>query len=395
MLSHFALFGMEVHAGVYAQHDANGKETVQHKDSKSEILFCPAPARCYSSAAPLVGPRIEHDVSDVKLLGGRFMKIVTKFPYLGSWISEYCGDAADVDSRVAAASKAFGALRVCVFTSSSVTRTAKRMVYERLVLAILLCGYECWCLTELLFERLRVFHAQCVRVMSRVTLKHTRAHHLSTQALSQEMGVESIDYYFTRRQLRWVGHVARMDFDKLPRRMLSCWVPMRRPTGAPQMTYGRTLRKGLKKFNIKLDEWASLAADRALWSETLRLGYQPIRRSSRVALRGQQQRLQQRAPSRACSCGSCSACQRALFAMAAAVTQTTAPPPPPPPPLPLLPPPPPPPPPPPLPPPPPPLPPPPLPTPPPPPPPPPPPTPPTQYTRRGRAIALPLRYRHT
>ena len=44
-----------------------------------------------------------------------------------------------------------------------------------------------------------------------------------------------------RRQLRWVGHVRRMDYDRrLPRRMLSAWVRHPRPQGAPKMTYGRS-----------------------------------------------------------------------------------------------------------------------------------------------------------
>ena len=355
--AHFERFGMEVHAGVYEVNDAHGKVLEPFKDSKSEILFCAAPARCYSSAKPLVGPRIEHNTSDVKLPGGRFMKVVTKFPYLGSWVADNCGDAADVDSRVAAASRAFGALRVCVFASGSVTRAAKRITYERLVLAILLYGCECWCLTEELYDRLRVFHAQCVRVMSRVTRKHTWTHHISTHTLSQELGLDLIDDYVTRRQLRWAGHVARMPFDRLPRRMLSSWVPSRRPTGAPKMTYGRTLRKGLKKFSIELDSWTEQANDRALWSETLRLGRPAIRRSHRITQQRQQQSLRHTSSTR-CSCGLCSTCSRALFAMAAAVgtrvirppslplpTPTTpptpsllppTPPPPPPPPPPLL-----------------------------------------------------------
>ena len=161
----------------------------------------------------------------------------------------------------------------------------KRMVYERLVLAILLYGSECWCLTEELFARLRVFHAQCLRVMSRVTRKHTWDHHISTQELGQQLGLESIDVYVTRRQLRWLGHVSRMSFERLPRQMLSSWVPSDRPQGAPRMTYGRTINKALKKFNIDLDTWPQLAADRALWSETLRLGYPAIRRSRRIAQR--------------------------------------------------------------------------------------------------------------
>ena len=101
--AHFGDWGMEVHSGTYD----NAGNVV--KKSKSEILFCPAPARCYygphgahghTAAAPLDAV----DMSDVKLPGGRFMQVVTKFPYLGSWVAANCGDAEDVDSRVSAAS---------------------------------------------------------------------------------------------------------------------------------------------------------------------------------------------------------------------------------------------------------------------------------------------------
>ena len=57
--------------------------------------------------------------------------------------------------------------------------------------------------------------------------------------------------------------------------MLSAWVPQRRPTGAPTMTYGRSIFKALEKFNIDVARWPELAANRAAWRETLRTGLAP------------------------------------------------------------------------------------------------------------------------
>ena len=82
-------------------------------------------------------------------------------------------DATDVDSRIEAAGKAFGALRGCVLSSTHINMTAKRVVYEVLILAILLYGAESWSVTEEMLRRLRVFHARCVRAMCRVSRKHT------------------------------------------------------------------------------------------------------------------------------------------------------------------------------------------------------------------------------
>ena len=128
-----------------------------------------------------------------------------------------------------------------------------------------------------MLNRLRVFHARCVRSMCRVSRKHTWLHRISTGELEQRLGIDTIDMYLKRRQLRWAGHVARMDHgQRLPRRMLSSWVPHPRPHGAPPMTYGRSLDKALLEFNIDRRSWpAALAEDRAAWRETLRLGHPP------------------------------------------------------------------------------------------------------------------------
>ena len=144
------------------------------------------------------------------------------------------------------------------------------------MLSISLYGCETWSLTEVLNQRLRGMHAQHLRAMCRVTRTHTWQHHLSTQELGQRLGLDPIDTYVARRQLRWVGHVSRMDHEtRLPRRMLSSWVPQRRPTGAPTMTYGRSIFKAMEKFNIDSTRWHELASDRAAWRETLRTGLAP------------------------------------------------------------------------------------------------------------------------
>ena len=114
-------------------------------------------------------------------------------------------------------------------------------------MAILLYGSEHWCLTESMYRKLRVFHARCVRTICRVNLQHVRLHRISTAELLVRTGLNSIDVYITRRQLRWLGHVSRMPSDRLPRKMLTCWVNERHPLGAPEFTYGRGIYKNLKK----------------------------------------------------------------------------------------------------------------------------------------------------
>jgi hypothetical protein len=109
-----------------------------------------------------------------------------------------------------------------------------------------------------------------------VTRKHTWKHHISTEDLTRRHGLDTADFYVARRQLGWLGHVARMDYSRLPRRiMLSCWVAHPRPRGAPRMTYGRSVGKALDTFGLDHNKWPELAADRLAWRAMLRSGEPP------------------------------------------------------------------------------------------------------------------------
>ena len=57
-----------------------------------------------------------------------------------------------------------------------------------------------------------------------------------------------------KRQLRWAGHVARMSYERMPRKVLSSWVPNERPIGVPEFTYGRSLYKCLKDSGFEMAE---------------------------------------------------------------------------------------------------------------------------------------------
>ena len=264
VVAHFARWGMGVHVGHISP---DGKVA----ESKTEVLFCPAPASSYSDPTTFGNA----DLPNVELGGGTSFPVVPEFKYLGSYMAKDCSDTRDVDSRIEAAGKAFGALSECVFRSLKVNFAAKRRAYEALVLSVLLYGCECWSLTEVHLNRLRAFHHRCVRTICRVTLWHTWKRRITMTSLLNRAGLWTIDMYVSQRQLRWLGHVCRMDFDRLPRKMLSCWVDASRPRGAPQsVTYARGVYKAMGKFNIdrKIVDWPRIAQDRFLWASVLAHG---------------------------------------------------------------------------------------------------------------------------
>ena len=224
------------------------------KKSKTEAMHFPANH----------GQEAEEDTSDFPM-GGGTVHFTEKFKYLGSMISRNLSDEVDVDARIQKAGSAFGALRQSFFGSKAIPLKDKKIAYESIVLCVLLHGSESWALTKKLQDRLQKFHNRCVRTMCRVNRWHTWKKRISQENLEKRLGVMSMEQAIRSRQLRWAGHVMRMDYGRFPRKFISAWVEHPRRPGRPQFTYGHSLETQLRKASVDLTEWATLTQDREAW----------------------------------------------------------------------------------------------------------------------------------
>ena len=249
LIAHFAKFGLSIHVGS------------PEKESKTKILFVAAPNSTYAD------PKIfdNQNLSDVELGNRTFFPIVDNFEYLGSVLTRKCSDETEITKRITKASNAFGSIRKPIFNNKAITMNSKKRVYEGLILPILLYGAETWSLTEALYQKLRAFHHRCIRSMTNVNRRQMWEERISTNDLLNQMNLKKIDVYIVKRQLQWAGHVCRMEFERTPRKMMSCWVRNKRPIGCPLFTYGRSLKKALKLANIDDNDWHEMAIDRGMW----------------------------------------------------------------------------------------------------------------------------------
>ena len=101
--------------------------------------------------------------------------------------------------------------------------------------------------------------------MCKISRRRQRFHRISARYIHDKLGLHDIDTYIVRRHLRWLGHVARMPEDRLPRLFLTSWIRHRRANGCPHFTYARGVFKSLKKAGIDKNEWYELAQDRHTW----------------------------------------------------------------------------------------------------------------------------------
>lgn len=123
-------------------------------------------------------------------------------------------------------------------------------VYEPFVLSLLLQGVECWYLIERLFQNLHSLHNRCVPVMCYVNKMETCLFRKATSKLLQGLSLSPIYVYVSKRQLHWVVHAISMPQDCLSRKIISSWVCSKRPKSSPNLTYGRSPNKSLKKTDV-------------------------------------------------------------------------------------------------------------------------------------------------
>jgi hypothetical protein len=184
-------------------------------------------------------------VTDLLVTGG-FYTFTKQFKYLGSIISWDLKADADIAARLRSATGAFAQLKN-VLTDKCTALKERAHIYSTIVVCILLFGGENWAVREDLLKKLENFHNQCLRYMCHVTKKRQWKKKITTKSLNSRAGVTGIREMLAIKQLRWFGHIVRMENTRAPKMLLACWVPgVKRASGRPYQHIGHSIKKFLK-----------------------------------------------------------------------------------------------------------------------------------------------------
>ena len=224
-------------------HTATTEEIAKGEGSKTEFTYFPV-APHHPDADGLAD---EADVSPIELAPGKWVteakvkvdgRKILGFKYLGAVLTPCLRDDVEMRLRITAASKAFGALR-SVFKCASLSDRCKGTIFIAFVTSLLFYGCECWSTRCDIMQEVSVFFNTCVRRICRVGKVRMWRCHIRLDNLYKRLGIRSCVSYIEERTLRWLGHNARMQEERLPRLLLFGWSPRpdgARAGGAPQKT---------------------------------------------------------------------------------------------------------------------------------------------------------------
>ena len=188
------------------------------------------------------------------------VKKTEAFTYLGSKITE-CGKSTDeIKCRIGKAGSAFGSLNK-IMRARNINLRTKMNIYNATVLSILLYGSETWTITKVDSNKLDAFHHKCLRKVLGVTYRDR----IKNCDIIKRTKQQKISEIIRNRRLRWFGHVARMNDERFPKKVLA-WEPtMRRRPGRPRCSWKQNVTRDLKDMDTSWNDAMVEAKNRDVW----------------------------------------------------------------------------------------------------------------------------------
>ena len=147
------------------------------------------------------------------------------------------------------------------------SREAKLAVFRSLFKATLTYGQQSWILTERTRSRVQAAEMRFLRRIVGVT----RMDHIRNTDIRLDLGVEPLLLSVEKTQLRWFGHILRMDAERMARQ-ICCAVPdARRPVGRPRTRWKDQLIELCGRMEVAPDDIQTQAEDRIAWRHRISL----------------------------------------------------------------------------------------------------------------------------
>ncbi|KAL1447571.1 hypothetical protein WDU94_012383, partial [Cyamophila willieti] len=225
---------------------------------KSEYMTC---GRNNESTLPLV-------VND------QTFKKVKTFKYLGSLINDQNDKSVEIQARINAANKAYFSLQQ-VMKKRSLSKTFKIRLYRSNIIPVLLYGCEAQTYRLIDENKLLIFERKILRrIYGPIFDPTTDAWRiLKNREIEAKYAAPNIVQVMKERRLKFAGHVARMDEERMPRRVMVEGVNGRRSKGRPKLRWLDNIKKDVTEMGMNPDRWLEYAQDRHRWRSSVEQTY--------------------------------------------------------------------------------------------------------------------------
>ena len=162
-------------------------------------------------------------------------------------------------NRMGNASISLSKLQTHLWENRQVSLKVKCRVYRAVVLSTLLYGTETWPVYRYQVRKLHSFMMRHLRSIMGITWQDK----VTNVDILNRAGLPSMEDILIEKGLRWLGHVHRMENNRLPRQLLYSQLSEGlRNRGRPKLRFKDAMKRNMKARNIEPCSWQQIAEDR-------------------------------------------------------------------------------------------------------------------------------------
>ncbi|XP_030759925.1 uncharacterized protein LOC115885229 [Sitophilus oryzae] len=177
---------------------------------------------------------------------------VDSYKHLGVNISNTGEQETEIIERIGNTSRLYQAIKNSFLNKKEISRAVKMSVYKTVFISTLIFGCESWVLTKRLKSKIQRMNMLYLRLRRVPGL--TRKDRLRNSFIREELKVDSILNQIEQCQLRWNGHLIRMNNDIPEKGVWEAKMQGKRPRGRPTKTWNDTIEKIVQDRGLTLTE---------------------------------------------------------------------------------------------------------------------------------------------
>ena len=128
---------------------------------------------------------------------------------------------------------------------------------------------EFWTMCARHERKMNAFHMCSLRRILNITWQDK----VPYKTVVERSGCTTMYTLLKQRRMRWVGHVTRMDYGRIPKTLFyGELVQGKLPIGRPQLRFKDVCKWDQKALNIDQNNWEATALERSAWRQTVQKG---------------------------------------------------------------------------------------------------------------------------
>jgi hypothetical protein len=191
---------------------------------------------------------------------------VEKFKYLGVILSRDGKMDEEIRERTAAAGRLFNAIKTPFLGKKEIPKKTKVEIFRKVAVPVLTYSCESWTTTTTQKSKIRCTEMRFLRKIE----GKTRMDHIRNETFRQILNTKPVEEIVQEGQLRWLGHMYRMEEDRIPKRAYEARAIGKKGRGRPRKKWNEEVKQAVENRGMNWKEIKELTKDRNKWRDMWR-----------------------------------------------------------------------------------------------------------------------------